>query len=464
LALLFFVLGLMAKPMLVTLPFVLLLLDYWPLGRLEFGPKFSWRPVVEKIPFFVLAAVCSLVTFLAQNRAEAVASLARFPLGVRLANMPVAYARYLTKTLWPAHLAAYYPYAGWSAVEVAGAVALLAGVTALALWRARTAPWLAVGWFWFLGMLVPAIGLVQAGGQSLADRYTYLPCIGLWIMLVWGLPAAAFGRPLLRWALASAAGLAVIVYALMAWRQAGVYQNSGTLWEASLRSYPNSLASHNFLANWLMDQGRWDDALGHCRQTLALRPDDPEAHNNLSLIFLHQGKLNEAIAEALLSIQSQPRSAGNRLTLARVYLQKADFAAAASTLKEAIEINPGPPDAWCNLGYALLQQGKMAEATTAYDRALELNPDYALAYNDLGNILLRQGRLDEAQAHFQRAVELAPAFAEAQYNLAGMLARAGHLDEAITHCQKAVELQPGLAAARERLAALLAARQKNSGR
>jgi tetratricopeptide (TPR) repeat protein len=464
LALVFFALGLMAKPMLVTLPFVLLLLDYWPLGRWKSGPAFSWRPVWEKIPFLVLTAASSLVTFLAQDRAEAVASLARFPLSVRLANIPVAYIRYLTKTFWPSHLASYYPFVGWSAGEISGAVALLAGVTGLALWRVRRAPWLAVGWFWFLGMLVPAIGLVQAGGQSLADRYSYLPGIGLWIMLVWSLPDATAWRPRPRQAMGMAAGLAVILFAWLAWRHAGVYQDSGTLWAATLRSYPQCLAARNNLAIWLMDQGRWDEALGHCRDALAIRSEDAEARNNLSLIFLHQRKLDEAIAEALQSIQSQPRSAGNRQTLARAYLQKGDFAAAAASLREAIQITPDTPEAWCNLGYALLQQGKMPEATTAYERALALNPDYALAHNDLGNILLRQGRLDEAMDHFQRAVELAPSFAEAHYNLAGILARRGRLDEAISHLQKAVEIQPALAAARDRLAALLAARERNSGR
>jgi protein O-mannosyl-transferase len=464
LSLVFFTLGLMAKPMLVTLPFVLLLLDYWPLGRWKFGAKFSWRPVVEKIPFFVLTAGSCLVTYLVQDRAEAVASLARFPLGLRLANIPVAYTRYLIRNFRPVHLAAFYPYMGWSAGEIMGAVALLAGVTAWALWRARSSPWLAVGWFWFLGMLVPTIGLVQAGGQSLADRYSYLPGIGLWIMLVWGLPGAASGRPRLRGAKTTAAALVVMLFALLTWRQARVYQNSGTLWEATLRSYPNCLAAHNNLANWLMDQGRWDEALDHCRQALAILPGDPEAHNSLSLIRLHQGKPDEALAEALQSIQSQPRSAVNRQTLARAYLQKSDFAAAAASLQEAIQINPDPPEAWCNLGYALLQQGQVPAAATAYERALELNPDYALAHNDLGNILLRQGRPDEAMEHFKRAIELAPSFAEAHYNLAGILAQHGRLDEAIFHLQKALEIQPGLASARERLAALLAARARNNGR
>jgi tetratricopeptide (TPR) repeat protein len=464
LALALFALALMSKPMVVTLPFVLLLLDYWPLGRLEFGPKFSWRPVVEKIPFFALAAASSLVTFLVQDRAGAVASAARFPLGVRLENVPVAYIRYLTRTFWPADLAAFYPYVGWRTGEIIGAVALLAGVTALAIWRARTSPYLAVGWFWFLGMLVPTIGLVQAGGQSLADRYSYLPGVGLWIMAVWGLHDLACARARLREAMAMAAGLAAVLFALAAWRHTGVYKDSGTLWEATLRSYPNCLAAHNNLSRWLIDQGRWGEALDHCHKALAILPNDTTAHDDLSRIFLHQGKMDEAIAEGLQSIQIQPRSEVNRQTLARAYLQKGDFAAAAASLREAIKIEPSAAEAWCNLGYALLQQGQVPEATAAYERSLELDPDAPLAHNDLGNILLRQGRLDEAMNQFQRAVDLAPSFAEAHYNLAGMLEHRGRLDEAIAQCQKALEIQPGLGPARQRLASLIAARERNSGR
>jgi protein O-mannosyl-transferase len=464
LSLLFFALGLMSKPMVVTLPFVLLLLDYWPLGRLEFGPKFSWRPVVEKIPFFVLAAGSSLVTFLVQNRTGAVAPLARFSLGVRLENIPVAYARYLTMNFWPADLASFYPYVGWPAAEIIGAVALLAGITGWALWRARSAPYLAVGWFWFLGTLVPMIGLVQVGGQSLADRYSYLPSIGLWIMVAWGLHDLASRHPFLRAAMTMAAGLAAVLFALLAWRQTGVYQDSETLWEATLRSYPNCLMAHNLLSRWFMEKGQWDQALQHCRAAAAILPGDPTVHDDLSRIFLHQGNVDEAIAEGLKSIQAQPRSEVNRQTLARAYLQKGDFAAAAASCREAIRIKPAALEAWCNLGYALLQQGQVSEAAAAYERALELNPDAALAHNDLGNIFLRQRRMDEAMAQFQRAVELDPSFAEAHYNLAGILAYRGRLDEAIAHCQKAVEIQPTLAAARQRLASLMATRERNSGR
>jgi tetratricopeptide (TPR) repeat protein len=460
----FFALGLMSKPVLVTLPFVLLLLDYWPLRRLEFGANFSWRLVVEKIPFFILTAGSSLVTFLGQERTGAVASLARFPLGVRLANVPVAYTRYLTRVFWPADLAAFYPYVQWRTGEIAGAAALLAVVTGLVLWRARSAPYLAVGWFWFLGMLVPNIGLVQAGGQSLADRFTYLPCIGLWIMVVWGLYDLASGRTLLRASMTAAAALAGVVFAVLAWRHTGDYKDSGTLWEATLRSYPNCLMAHNLLSRWYIDKGEWDQAFDHCRQARAILPDDPTVHDELSRIFLHLGKVDEAIAEALKSIQAQSRSEVNRETLARAYLKKGDYVAAAASCREAIRLQPFAPEAWCNLGYALLQQGEVAEATAAYERALELNPDAALAHNDLGNIFLRQRRMDEAMDQFQRAVELEPSFAEAQFNLAGILAYRGRLDEAIAHCQKAVEIQPSLAAARERLASLMATRERKSGR
>jgi tetratricopeptide (TPR) repeat protein len=464
LALLFFTLGLMAKPMVVTLPFVLLLLDYWPLGRLEFGPRFSRRLIMEKIPFFVLAAASCLVTFLVQDRTGAVASFSRFPLQVRLGNIPVACARYLSKSFWPVDLAAFYPYTarGWG--EIVGAALLLGLITGLVVWRRRAQPYLVVGWFWFLGVLAPAIGLVQVGGQSLADRYTYLPCIGLWIMTVWGLHDLAARGPISRAALAAAGCLAVTLCGLLAWHQSGVYKDSQSLWEATLRSYPDCLAAHNNLAKWFLDTGRLDQAVAQCRQTLAILPTDPTAPNLLAMICLRQGKVDEAIAESLKSIRAQPRSDGNRQTLGRAYLQKGQFALAAASFKEALALNPSAAEAWCNLGYALLQLGQVPEAAAAYAKALESAPDYALAHNDLGNILLRQGREQEAMEHFQRAVQSAPDFAEAHYNLAGILARRGRLDDAIAHCQRALEIQPALEAARQRLAALTAAREGKHGR
>jgi tetratricopeptide (TPR) repeat protein len=457
LALAFFALGLLAKPMLVTLPFVLLLLDYWPLHRL------GRRAITEKIPFFVLSAACSFITFLVQNGAESVASLGRFSLGDRLANVPVSYVRYVLKNFWPSNLAAYYPYRPWPAWEVVGAIVLLAAVTALVLSRARSAQYLAVGWFWFLGMLVPVIGVVQVGGQSMADRYTYLSAVGLWIMVVWGIGDFVANRPRLREGVPALAALAAMAFAMLTWNQTSVYQNSGTLWEATLRAYPDCLPAHNNLSSWDIDQGRWDDALAQCRQTLAILPADAEAHDNLALIYMHQGNLDGAAAEASRSIQTQPHSAVNRLILARVELQKHDFPAAAASLRAAVEIDPNSAEGWCNLGFALLQQGQTSDAEIDYIRALMLNPDYALAHNDLGNILLRQGRIDEARERFQRAVELAPSFAEAHYNLAGVLAHLGRMDEAIAHCQKAVELQPNLGAARQRLTDLMRAKEGKNG-
>jgi tetratricopeptide (TPR) repeat protein len=464
LALVLFACALISKPMVVTLPFVLWLLDYWPLGRWQFTPKFSWQPVLEKIPFLALSVASCFVTFLVQHRAGTVATLDRFPLSIRLANVCVAYARYLSKNFWPVDLVTFYPYVAWRGWQIFGAVMLLAGMTALALLRARTSPYLLVGWLWFLGMLVPVIGLVQTGGQAMADRFSYLPGIGLGIMTVWGLCDLVATAPRIRMILSTVAGLAAVLFAILTWRHTGDYHDSRSLWEADLRVYPHCLVAHNNFSRWLTEQGQWDEALDHSRQALAILSDDPTAHNDLSRIFLHEGKPDEAIAEGLKSVQLQPRSEVNRQTLARAYLQKGDFAAAAASLREAIKIEPTASDAWCNLGYALLQQGQIPEAAAAYEKSLELNPDYALAHNDLGNICLRQGRLDQAMEHFQRAVELAPTLAEAHYNLAGILARRGRLDEAIAHSQKAVEIRPELAAARQQLAALKAARDGNSGR
>ncbi|MGA2176269.1 MAG: tetratricopeptide repeat protein [Verrucomicrobiota bacterium] len=459
-ALVLFAVGLMAKPMLVTLPFVFLLLDYWPLDRFRLG----WRLVLEKVPFFLLAIGSSVVTFLVQERTGAMASLARFPLGERLGNVPLAYAGYLSKDFWPAELASFYPHEPLRAGPVVGAPLLLGAVTALAVWRGRSRPYLAVGWFWFLGMLVPTIGLVQVGAQLMADRYTYLPCVGLWIMVAWGMHDLAAWRPALRESMILAGAAAVAVCVVLTSRHAEIYRDSGTLWEATLRVCPESLIAHNDLSKWLIEKGRLNEARAHCRQALALRPDDPEAELNLAEICLREGNADEAVAQCLKSIAAQPRSEESYDALARAYLKKGRMDQAIAAFEKALEIKPDFPQAWCNLGFALLQQRRLPEAVRAYQKSLELNPDYALAQNDLGGILRQMGRTDEAMEHFRRAMELEPDFGEAHYNAAEILLQQGRTNEALAEYQKALASLPDLAPAKSRVAEILRRQGGNGGR
>jgi tetratricopeptide (TPR) repeat protein len=449
LALIFFALGLAAKPMLVTLPIVLLLLDFWPLRR-----ELSARLLVEKIPFLILAAGCSVMTFLAQKP-----SMENFPAYARWENVPVAYARYLGKIFWPFHLSFFYSYRLWPLWEIAGATLLLLVISGFVVWRLRQEPYLAVGWFWFVVMLAPTIGIVQVGSQSMADRYTYLPGIGIALMAVWGVYEWAPRR------MGIALGAMFIALCMvLTWRQTHVYENSETLWRATLREDPECLVALDNLSSYLIDQHRLGEAHAFSLQALAVRPSDFEAENNLASIDLLQGRTDDALADARVSLKIQPHNEYAYDILGRAYLKKGDVEHAIESYHQALDLDPSLAEAWCNLGFALLQQRRVAEAVDAYHKALELDPNYALAHNDLGNILLQQGHPDEALAHFVRAAQIEPGFGEAHYNIAEILLRKGQDAEALAEYRKAVESLPNLVAAKRRIAEILVRQGGGNGR
>jgi tetratricopeptide (TPR) repeat protein len=448
LALLFFALGLAAKPMLVTLPFVFLLLDFWPLRR-----EFSWRLIVEKLPFLFLAIGSCVVTYIVQNP-----TMANFPPGARWSNAPVACVCYLWHIFWASNLSFFYSYQAWPTWEVAGATLMLVLISGFALWRIRTEPYLFVGWAWFLGMLAPVIGIVQVGSQSMADRYTYLPGIGIGIMVVWAihqfaprLPAIGFGA------------VCLALCAVMTWHRAHLFQNSETLWRATLRQDPQCLVALDNLTRSLIDSRQFDEALVHSREALAIRPSDSEAEDNLAVIYFQQRKFDEALRHSQTSIELQPRSPHAYDIMARAYLKLGQADNAIAAYRKAVELDPSMAEAWCNLGFALLQQRRINDASDAYQRALDLDPNYALAHNDLGNILLQQGHADEALTHFVRAAQIQPDFGEAHYNIAEILLRKGRVEKALAEYRKAVAALPNLAPARARIAEILRRQGGQSG-
>jgi tetratricopeptide (TPR) repeat protein len=278
-----------------------------------------------------------------------------------------------------------------------------------------------VGWFWFLIVLFPVIGLVQSGGQFIADRFSYVPSAGICIMAAWGLHDLAATRPLLRRTAAISGAVAVGVCASLTFAHAGVYRNTQTLWDATLRSEPDCLAARYNLGKWYLKLGRYEDGIVQCRKMLEILPGDPGAEGVMAEIRLRQGK----------------------------------FAEASDAFEKLLARRPDLPAAWCNLGFALLQQHRAAEALTAYQKALELDPNYALAHNDLGNILLQQGRVDDALAHFIRAAQIKPDFGEAHYNIAEILLRRGRSAEALSEYRKTLASLPNLAPARARIAEIL---------
>jgi len=413
LALFFFALGLMSKTMLVTLPFVLLLLDYWPLERgrrelssqrLDATPLGRGRWVLEKIPFFILAAAASVAAFLAQRQGGAVASLDRLPMGARLANIPVAYARYIGKTLFPVHLAVFYPIPPhWPDWEVGGAILLLALVTIWALWRVRAQPYLAVGWFWFLGMLAPVIGLVQIGAQSMADRYDYIPGIGLSVMVLWAASEwfqrrAALAPAVLGW-------LAVAACMAATRLQVGYWTNSQTLFRHAVETTPGNGFLESSLGRALFLQGRREEAMPHLQQGVALAFGNPGVHYNLGNALLALGRAPEAVGQFEIAVNLAPNDAINQFTLGTALLKNGRAADAIGPLQAALQILPNDVDSHCELATAFLQTGRAKTAVGEYEKVLQIQPDCLQANANLAWILASNP--DASLRDGSRAVRLA---------------------------------------------------------
>lgn len=432
LTLFFFALGLMAKPMLVTLPFVLLLLDYWPLRRLTIGkssviehtqseiyrkkhrkkkerrgsatkaenvskteeqtvrqPAIGYI-ILEKVPFFVLALASSIVTYMAQQKGGAVGSLQSYPLSARIANALVSYCSYIGKMVWPENLAILYPYPGrLPAWEVIGAGLFLIITTALIIWTVKRYPYLMTGWLWYLGTLVPVIGLVQVGVQAMADRYTYVPIIGVLIMVAWGVPEL-----LRKWrhrntALATVAVITLSIFSFASWKQVGYWQNSVILFKHTLEKTTNNPIIQNNLGNTLEDEGRLDEAIAHYTEALRIDPNLADSYNNIGLALAKLGRADEAAPKFL----------------------------------KAIGINANHAAAHYNLGTVLASQGKLDEAIYHFRESIRIKPDYAKAYNNLGNALLLERKIDEAIDSYREALRINPDYIIARENLKDAVAK-----------------------------------------
>ncbi|HXG10776.1 MAG TPA: tetratricopeptide repeat protein [Gemmataceae bacterium] len=454
-------LGLLAKPMLVTLPCVLLLLDYWPLRRMRFtgsgpveseaAPSYSpasvgWL-ILEKVPLLALALASSVITFIAQREGTAVVPLQVIPLPDRLVNAVVSYAAYIGQTVWPFHLAIYYPhpYGMRPAWQLAAAVLVLAAVSVVAVREARRRPYLLVGWLWYLGTLVPVIGLVQVGGQARADRYTYLPHIGLFLAMVWG------GADLLaRWrasrvVVTSLAGAVLLGCAVLTVVQVGRWRNNATLWEHALRVTEANWEAHYHVAMIHAEEGRFSDAWRHLRAILEIRPDYVVPHFDAGVAMLHQRRLPEAELCLREVVRRAPRRAEAHFNLGMALLLQGRPEEAEQSFASAAALEPDNARAHAYLGLALLEQGKSDEAWPHLWKAVKLKPDYAKARDSLGLYYLRRGEAGEAARHFAEAVRLDPGMAEAHNHLGLARARQGAWREAATHFEQAVRLLPAAA-------------------
>ncbi|MBI3939494.1 MAG: tetratricopeptide repeat protein [Acidobacteria bacterium] len=446
-----FVAGLMSKPMLVTLPFVLLLLDYWPLGRYSlhaapFGRQSwtAWKLIREKIPLFVLSAISSFITIAAQRSWGAVQTLEDLSLGARLANVIVSYAKYAQKMTWPAKLAAFYPHPGHSIPlwQVGVALLLLLCATAFILRAAARVPYLAVGWFWYLGTLVPVIGFVQVGGQAMADRYSYVPLIGLFIILAWGatqlVEKRVYGRAMLR----ASAGVLISALAVCTWFQVGYWRDTATLFDHAIRAVPDNYLAYNNLGYLLAQEGRLDEAIAQYSEALKIRPRYVHAHNNIGAALAAKGRVDEAMEHYAAALQIRPGQTEAHVNVGIELASRGNVNEAIAQFALALRFDPNDAKAHYNLGLVLAGQGRSEEAIAHYLAALRSKPDYAEAHMNLGVALAQAGRLEEAFTHYAQALQLRPGYVDAHINLGIELAGLGKMNEALQHFAEAVRLNP----------------------
>jgi protein O-mannosyl-transferase len=437
LALLFFALGLMAKPMLVTLPFVFLLLDYWPLQRVS-SFKFSVsRPgttpsstlnpqlpalVLEKWPFFLLTAISCVVTYLSQ-RPTAVQSLERYPLDLRVENTLLSYGRYLLKAIWPVDLAILYPLPKqlpWA--EVGTATVALAIISWL-VWRSRNrCPYLLVGWLWFVGTLVPVIGLVQVGHQAMADRYTYVPLIGIFVGVAYGMADLA-GQSRFRKATVAVVGILMLGGCLLGMEnQLRFWRDDETIFAHAVAVTKNNALAQLHFGNALQQQGRFDEALAQFQEVLRANPNNVEARLNVGTGLSKKGRMDEAIAQFQKALEIRPNFAEAHYSIGTVLFQIGRVDEAIVSFQKALEISPDYPDALCNLGAAFLQKGRLDDAVELYQKAVALQPDSAEAHNNLGYALLQKGHAREAIGHYETSLKILPDNPDTPNTLAWVLA------------------------------------------
>jgi Flp pilus assembly protein TadD len=448
LTLLAFTLGLMTKPMLVTMPCVLLLLDYWPLKRFQLrqpggdtpattgtfeeqGAPFL-RLLLEKTPFFALTAASSIVTFLAQRSGGAMSTLDVYPVKIRIGNGLVSYVSYIGQMVWPRGLAVFYPHPGtrlpgWHAV---GAGLLLACISIAVIRAARRHPYLAVGWLWYLGTLVPVIGLVQVGAQAMADRYTYVPLIGLFVIIAWSIPDLLAGNHYRKIVLSMAVGTVLLALTVSSWLQVQHWKNNLTLFKHALKVTAKNYVAHDSLGNALAQQGKVEEAIDHYYEALKIKPNLVNLHNNLGVALLEQRKVKEAMSHYDIALRLNADYAETYNNFGVAWFTVGEFDKAIAHYHEALRLDPAYGKAHNNMGNALVEHGRFEEAILHYSKALETKVHYPEAHNNLGVALAQQGKLNEAIVQFKEALLLKPDYTQARANLDLALALVGEATDA----------------------------------
>lgn len=423
----FFAFGLMSKPMLVTLPCVLLLLDYWPLRRFSFQAPAGngseknlsvYKLLLEKIPLFVLVALSCGMTYYAQKHGGAVKSLDYIPFADRIANALVSYVFYIGKMFYPAKLACLYPHPGTQAWWlVLCASMFLLSVSVLVIRTAKKYPYFLTGWLWYLGTLVPVIGLIQVGGQSMADRYTYIPLIGLFVMFAWGVPEIL--KPWKSRNIFLSIFSVILFSGLMCltWKQVGYWKNSVTLFKHALAVTDNNSSMHYNLGNVLSEKGQTGEAMDYYLQAIEIKPNFVDAHNNLANVYVQQGKMDTAIEQYLKVLALKPDYAGVQYNLGIVLDGQDRTHEALPYFLEALQGMPDNADAFFKTANALIKIEKTDDAIRNYQKAIRIEPDFVNAHCNLGVALFRKGDIDGSVAAFKAALRLKPDFKPARQYL-----------------------------------------------
>lgn len=489
LTLLLFACGLMSKPMVVTFPFVLLLIDYWPLDRLRVtgrgavGNEMKSEAknaspqdplvatpirsvkylVLEKVPFFALALASSIVTYQVQNAVGTVSSFENIGLYSRLTNALLAYAKYIVKTLWPIDLSPIYPLAKTlPGGQLIAASLILILLSAWFVFRAKRHPYLVTGWFWFLGTLVPTIGLVQVGAQSMADRYMYIPSIGLFILVVWGLDAVWRFSPQRRRILAAVGILSLAGCLTGTWFQLEYWENPVKLFRHAVELDKDNYIAYDFLGKSLEDKGWKELALSCYSEAVRLQPGFVEGQYNLGTLLMEEGKLDEAITHLQAAVAADPKCAKGHNNLGSALFKRGRISDAKTHFSKAIALRPKEPSAHYNLGTLMLAESQLDEAVGQFSEAVRLRPDFSDAHLNLALAFVRQGKPGAASTHFAEVVRLQPENPEARFNLGLALLEQHKAEAAAAQFSECLRLKPGKIEAHFRLAQSLARQGKSA--
>jgi tetratricopeptide (TPR) repeat protein len=465
--------------MLVTLPFVLMLLDYWPLERWQKSyaagnvpasesvsersgkkkikvnkgsstnekkisvPLTNRAKIIrsllwEKSPFIFLALISCIVTIWAQSNGGAIASLEKLPFLERIMNAIVSYIAYLLKIFWPVNLAVFYPYEQFLPLwEVFGAASILLAISIAVIYFIKKAPFLFVGWFWYLGTLVPVIGLMQVGKQAMADRYTYLPSIGIGIMIVWSI-VYLLPKVKLRKIIIIPAAIILAALTFLTWQQCGYWKNSISLFNHVLQATKDNYLAHNNLGTALAAEGKKEEAIAHYRKAIEINPTFTIAHLNLGAALVAQGRIEEALA----AIKMNPNQEEAHFHLGVVLAAQGRNEEAIAHYLVAIKINPNYDDAHYNLANLLMKQGKIEEAIDNYSKAIKINPDHADAHCNLADVFVKQNKIGQAIEHFREAVRITPSSFASLNNLGVNLEKQLKHDEAASYYRRALVVEP----------------------